>query len=153
MQYSTDNVGFIYKTYGETLYCIDFPTISINFIRIWGDFPVTFKVITCNAYLFFFIQYLLVYIKRNYGDFRQCVIPIPIKCILQGTPCDTGIPYTFYGENICSAVLSFCPCVITLTLGVLSKGAVLCGGCWLWAWQISGGLQTCIAERSKVPNG
>ena len=39
---------------------------------------------------------------RNYGDFRQCVIPIPITCILQGTPCDTGIPYTFYGENICS---------------------------------------------------
>ena len=38
-------------------------------------------------------------------------------------------------------------------LGVLSKGIVLCGGCWLWACQISGGLQNCIAERSKVPNG
>ena len=37
-------------------------------------------------------------------------------------------------------------------LGVFSKGTVLCGGCWLWAWQISGGLQTCIAERSKVTN-
>lgn len=34
-----------------------------------------------------------------------------------------------------------------------SKGTVLWGGCWLWAWQISWGLQTCIAERSKVPNG
>ena len=34
-----------------------------------------------------------------------------------------------------------------------SKGTVLCGGYWLWAWQISWGLQTCIAERSKVPNG
>ena len=43
---------------------------------------------------------------RNYGDFRQCVIPIPITCILQGTLCDTGIPYTFYGENICSVLLS-----------------------------------------------
>ena len=38
-------------------------------------------------------------------------------------------------------------------LGVFSKGIILCGGCWLRAWQISGGLQTCIAERSKVPNG
>ena len=38
-------------------------------------------------------------------------------------------------------------------LGVFSKGTVLCGGCWLWAWQISGGLQTCIAERSNVLNG
>ena len=46
MQHSTDNVGFTYNTYGETLYCIDFPTISINFIRICRDFPVTFKVIT-----------------------------------------------------------------------------------------------------------
>jgi hypothetical protein len=43
IQYSTDNVGFTYKTYGENLYCIDFPTISINFIRICGDFPVTLK--------------------------------------------------------------------------------------------------------------
>ena len=24
--------------------------------------------------------------------------------------------------------------------GVFSKGTVLCGGCWLWAWQISGGI-------------
>ena len=54
MQYSTDNVGFTYKTYGETLYCIDFPTISINFIRICRDFPVNSKVITCNAYIYFF---------------------------------------------------------------------------------------------------
>ena len=34
-------------------------------------------------------------------------------------------------------------------LGVFSKGTVLCGGCWLWAWLISGGLQTCIAESIK----
>ena len=43
---------------------------------------------------------------RNYGDFRQCVIPVIITCTLQGTPCDTGIPHTFYGENICSVVKS-----------------------------------------------
>ena len=29
-------------------------------------------------------------------------IPMMITCILQGTLCDTGIPCTFYGENICS---------------------------------------------------
>ena len=34
-----------------------------------------------------------------------------------------------------------------------SKGTVLCGEYWLWAWHIYGGLQTCIARRSKVPNG
>ena len=47
-------------------------------------------------------------------------------------------------------------CVITLNcvkLGVFSKDTLLCGGYWLWAWQISSGLQICIAERSKVPNG
>ena len=38
-------------------------------------------------------------------------------------------------------------------LGGFSKGTVQGGGYWLWAWQISGGLQTCIAERWKVPNG
>ena len=27
------------------------------------------------------------------------------------------------------------------------------GGFWLWAWRISAGSQTGIAERSKVPNG
>ena len=34
-----------------------------------------------------------------------------------------------------------------------SKDTLLFGGFWLWAWRISWGLQTCIAERSKVPNG
>ena len=29
-------------------------------------------------------------------------IPMMITCMLQGTLCDTGIPRTFYGENICS---------------------------------------------------
>ena len=32
------------------------------------------------------------------------VFPITITCLLQGTLCDTGIPCTFYGENICSAM-------------------------------------------------
>ena len=35
----------------------------------------------------------------------------------------------------------------------VNQGTVLCGGNWLWAWQITWALQTCIAERSKVPNG
>ena len=30
------------------------------------------------------------------------VIPMIITCMLQGTLCDTGIPCTFYGGNICS---------------------------------------------------
>ena len=29
-------------------------------------------------------------------------IPMMITCMLQGTLCDTEIPCTFYGENICS---------------------------------------------------
>ena len=36
--------------------------------------------------------------------------------------------------------------------GVFSKDTQLGGGYWLWAWQISWGLQVCITERSKVPN-
>ena len=32
------------------------------------------------------------------------VIPMIITCMLQGTLCDTGIPCTFYGGNICSVV-------------------------------------------------
>ena len=36
------------------------------------------------------------------GIFRQHVIPMIITCMLQGTLCDTGIPRTFYGGNICS---------------------------------------------------
>ena len=33
-------------------------------------------------------------------------IPMIITCLLQGTLCDTGIPRTFYGGNICSVVCS-----------------------------------------------
>ena len=32
-------------------------------------------------------------------------IPMMITCMLQGTLCDTGIPRTLYGENICSVFL------------------------------------------------
>ena len=32
------------------------------------------------------------------------VFPITITCLLQGTLCETGIPCTFYGENIYSVV-------------------------------------------------
>ena len=34
-------------------------------------------------------------------------IPMMITCMLQGTLCDTGIPRTFYGENICSEKYPF----------------------------------------------
>ena len=43
--------------------------------------------------------------------------------------------------------------LITLKTRYFSKGTVLCGGYWLWARQMFGGLQTCITERLKVPNG
>ena len=33
-------------------------------------------------------------------------IPMMITYMLQGTLCDTGIPRTFYGENICSVGIS-----------------------------------------------
>ena len=35
-----------------------------------------------------------------------CVIPVTITCTLQGVNCDTGIPHTFYGGNICSVDIS-----------------------------------------------
>ena len=101
MQYSTDNVGFTYKTYGETLYCIDFPTISINFIRICGDFPVTFKVITCNAYLFFFIQYLLVYISEKLWGFQTMCNPHPNYMHITGYPVRHGDSLHFlWGKHL-----------------------------------------------------
>ena len=34
------------------------------------------------------------------------VIPMIVTCMLQGTLCDTGIPRTFYGGNICSVVFA-----------------------------------------------
>ena len=101
IQYSTDNVGFIYKTYGETLYCIDFPTISINFIRICGDFPVTFKVITCNAYLFFFIQYLLGYISEKLWGFQTMCNPHPNYMHITGYPVQHGDSLHFlWGKHL-----------------------------------------------------
>ena len=39
---------------------------------------------------------------RNYGDFRQPVIPATNTCMLRGTPCYSGFSYTFYGGKICS---------------------------------------------------
>ena len=107
MQYDTDNVGFTYKTYGETLYFIDFPTISITFIRICRDSPVKSKVITCNACIFFSCNIYMCTQSENYGDFRQDVSPAKITCTLQGTPSDTGILHILYGGNICSAFLNF----------------------------------------------
>ena len=51
------------------------------------------------------------------------VIPMIITCMLQGTLCDTGIPRTFYGGNICSVVckiteLQISVCQISMLLEV-----------------------------------
>ena len=45
------------------------------------------------------------------------ITPMMITCMLQGTLCDTGIPCTFYGENICSvAVCCLGDCTIGLSV-------------------------------------
>ena len=49
------------------------------------------------------IEYLHAYLKWEImGISDMHVIPMIITCMLQGTLCDTGIPCTFYGGNICS---------------------------------------------------
>ena len=49
-----------------------------------------------------YLVYITLPIVRNFGVFRQQVNLVIIMSIVQGTPCYTGISYTFYGENICS---------------------------------------------------
>ena len=56
-------------------------------------FPVNFKLITYKVYIFF------------HCNIYMHVIPMIITCLLQGTLCDTEIPCTFYGGNICSVYL------------------------------------------------
>ena len=34
-------------------------------------------------------------------------------------------------------------------LGVFSKGTALCGGCWQWAWQISGDCKPALPKGRK----
>ena len=70
--------------------------------KICGDFPVNSKLITCKSYIFFNAISTCVPKVRNYGDFRQHVIPTIITCMLRGTPCDTGFTRSFYRGNICS---------------------------------------------------
>ena len=72
--------------------------------KICGDIPVNSKQITCKWCIFFKAISTCIPEVRNYGDFRQHVIPMIITCMLRGTPCDTGISYTFCGEKICSVL-------------------------------------------------
>ena len=49
------------------------------------------------------MQYLHAYLKWEITGITGIhTIPIIFMCILQGIFCDTGIPCTFYGGNICS---------------------------------------------------
>ena len=81
--------------------------------RICRDIPVKFagilnsQLITCKSYILFNAISTCVPKVRNYGDFRQHVIPTVITCLLRGTPCDTGFSYTFYRGNICSVPANF----------------------------------------------
>ena len=51
------------------------------------------------------MQYLHAYLKwETMGISCIPAIPMIITCLLQGILCDTGIPRTFYGGNICSVV-------------------------------------------------
>ena len=53
------------------------------------------------------------------------VFPITMPCLLQGTLCDTGIPCTFYGENICS-VYSDCRYILISGYIDIGPAAALC---------------------------
>ena len=68
--------------------------------KICGDIPINSKQITCKWCIFFKAISTCTPEVRNYGDFRQHVIPTIVMCMLQGTPCYMGFSYTFYGEKI-----------------------------------------------------
>ena len=51
---------------------------------------------------------------------------------------------------VCNHVkLEICSFIMIFNSGGFSKCTVLCGGYWLWALQISGGLQTCMPKGWK----
>ena len=66
--------------------------------------PVIFDVNTLCGLLISTLNYdFLFKFPYNFcGDFRIPAIPVKFICILQGTPCDTGIPHTLYRGKICS---------------------------------------------------
>ena len=79
-----------------------FPHSDFHY-NICRDSIVIFKLIACKVYIFFPLQFLHAYLKWEIMGISDIhVFPITITCLLQGTLCDTGIPCTFYGENICS---------------------------------------------------
>ena len=79
--------------------------------QIYGDcmlptIPVIFEINTLCGLLIstlnydFFFEFPYIFC----GVFRLPVIPVKFICILRGTPCITGILYTFYRGKICSVV-------------------------------------------------
>ena len=81
---------------------------SAGISNLWGlhvypqslNFEIPHSDFHCNICREFALQ-------GYYGDSLHA-IPIIFMCILQGTFCDTGIPRTFYGGNICSVVYIYC---------------------------------------------
>ena len=60
-------------------------------------------------------------------------IPMMITCMLQGTLCDTGIPCTFYGGNICSVNKSGILVRLRYSLSILGQLVEICMGIALQA--------------------
>ena len=57
-----------------------------------GEFPVKSKVITCKNTYSFSCNIYMCSQSENYGDFRQCVIPVTITCTLQAGAVSTRAP-------------------------------------------------------------
>ena len=88
---------------------------------LWGKcMPIAFKFRQCLFCILTNCQtYCRIWFHISYNSgmyLRLPVIPVRFTCILQGIFCNTGIPYNFYGEKICSVALWDCwwPCEIGL---------------------------------------
>ena len=84
--------------------------IRVTEFQIYGDcmlptIPVIFEISTFCAD-FYYPLFIMIFFKFTYNfcrDFRLPVISVNFICMLWGTPCNTGISYTFYRWKICSA--------------------------------------------------
>ena len=104
ISYTANVYRELWGVYGE---------IRVQGFQIYKDcmltaIPVIFEVNTLCGLLISTLNYDFFFkFPYNFcGDFRLPVIPVKFICILRGTPCNTGIPYTFYRGKICSVVVT-----------------------------------------------